>query len=341
MLTYQVGILINGILEYYKATGDENVPDLVEDLDFNNKVGKALVAHIDHRMGPKTSGTDGKNLGMLLRFDPYAIKATDEVRTKLDLTAAATSISMEPTIENEVGERQKLKYTVQPSNAIFGIPTYPSSDTSVVTVGETGMLTAVKARTSIITVNIGDLTQETTVTVPAPYAEIEAVDYTKMSDVKLIDDETAIVAISDWNDVFDGTTQNSYTLTAEWDIPVGWTDAIDPISITIKVLVETVQTESAIVDSILFDTSKEVLVNPKVKVNVSIYAWTKPNVYTSPVVKRPDGDIATKAYDIVRVSDWRVEWRGDGQVASNPFADGYTVIMTAEVGPITLTLNRT
>ncbi|HBF66001.1 MAG TPA: hypothetical protein DDW34_09940, partial [Clostridium sp.] len=61
--------------------------------------------------------------------------------------------------------------------------------------------------------------------------------------VTVTDGTTPVDAtITDWTGTFDGTTTGTKTLTAVWTMPAGYVDAVAPISVTIAVDVDVVQT---------------------------------------------------------------------------------------------------
>ncbi len=62
--------------------------------------------------------------------------------------------------------------------------------------------------------------------------------------VEVTDGTTPVNAtITDWSGTFDGTVTDTYTLTATWTMPDGYADEIDPIAVTLNVVVSTAQTE--------------------------------------------------------------------------------------------------
>ena len=62
--------------------------------------------------------------------------------------------------------------------------------------------------------------------------------------VEVTDGETPVNAtITDWTGAFDGTATDTYTLEAVWDMPAGYEDEVDPITVEIDVIVDVAQTE--------------------------------------------------------------------------------------------------
>jgi uncharacterized protein YjdB len=108
-------------------------------------------------------------------LDGSDVEATCEVR----VVNAVESITISDNyVSMYVGDTEKLKVTIRPSNATFKTATWSSSDTSVAIVDDRGVITALKAGTATITAEAQDNSGKKVICAVAVYDRVPATSIT-------------------------------------------------------------------------------------------------------------------------------------------------------------------
>ncbi len=115
--------------------------------------------------------------------------------TVITLTDVA-SISLPPTLEMNVGQQHKLTATITPDDATDKSVTWRSSDRSIVTVSEDGMVTAIAEGSAIIYASTSNgLTAECIVTVNPGNVEVTGISLTNVDLLMMEGDTAELMAI--------------------------------------------------------------------------------------------------------------------------------------------------
>jgi len=229
--------------------------------------------------GITTEPTNGTNLTVAHNGQPVKVicngkEATTENLTVTAKEVTAIAVKSQPSklsyIEGQSLDLTGLEVTLTYNDgsnedvalAGFegkGITTEPTNGTNL-TVAHNGNPVVITHTATSKTANTENLTV---------VAKKEITGYTQLEDVTLATDEhlvdlTALKAsgklpakvtvtdgttpadatITDWTGTYDGTQTGEHTLTAIWTMPEGYVDAVDPISVTVKVIVNEVQTSA-------------------------------------------------------------------------------------------------
>ena len=129
------------------------------------------------------------SLGVSYQYSDNTAKVT--LKGTLNKKVNVTSVSVTPSALsfNAAGMTAQLTYTVSPANATDKNVTYTSSDPSVATVSETGIVTAKGNGTAVITVRTNDggktATCRVTVSIPAPTEPTETTQPTEPAETTM------------------------------------------------------------------------------------------------------------------------------------------------------------
>ena len=105
----------------------------------------------------------------VLNDDEYEEEAHDVTSVEINVVIPATGISIKETISLTEGNTEQLTATLTPANATDTV-SWTSNNESVATVSSTGLVTAVKKGTAIITATAGNVSDTCAVTVNCAHA---------------------------------------------------------------------------------------------------------------------------------------------------------------------------
>ncbi len=163
--------------------------------------------------------------------DLKALKASGKLPTTVTVTDGTTPATV--TIDDWTGTFDGATPDTYKLTAVWTMPEGYIDATSPITVTERVDVTTVQTALTEIT----DFTGLTAVDINT---DEQLVDLTalkasgKLPGTVTVTDGTtlATAAITDWTGLYDGTTPGTYTLTAVWTMPEGYTDATSPITVT-------------------------------------------------------------------------------------------------------------
>lgn len=184
----------------------------------------------------------------------------------LSVIKSVTGVTLDPdSLDLKINDETTLTANVLPAGATNPSVTWKSSDEAVATVDGNGKVTAIAAGDTTITATTADGGYEAACLVNVTAREISS--YTPLAGVIINEDKhmmdiddliyggqlPAQITVTDgvkpapaditaWSGTFDGEQTGTYELTAAWTIPAGYVDEQDPLTVTIQVKVNAVQT---------------------------------------------------------------------------------------------------
>ena len=184
----------------------------------------------------------------------------------LSVIKSVTGVTLDPdSLDMKINDETTLTANVLPDGATNPSVTWKSSHEAVAAVDGNGKVTAIAAGDTTITVTTADGGYEAACLVNVTAREISS--YTPLAGVIINEDKhmmdiddlingghlpvqitvtdgvkPASADITAWSGTFDGGQTGTYELTAAWTIPAGYVDEQDPLTVTIQVKVNAVQT---------------------------------------------------------------------------------------------------
>ena len=159
--------------------------------------------------------------------------------------------------------------------------------------------------------------------------------------VEVINDKTgsggviskAWANITDWTGSFNGTAAGTYTLTAVWDAPAGYTKTVSTPAITIKVNVNTVQTPAFIYLSYIPTVDVDNISLGTITYDINTNQFMIPKTETATVFFFTDGTKRMKAVKDSGSGDWTI---GEASKYTITFSETGSGVITATINSVAI-----